>query len=136
MTLAHVAERKGPVGSTTRQLVADLDWLGLRRMVFKSDQEPAILALKHDVRESLPRVEFVMEEGLFEEHQSDGTIEVTVREIQKQISVMQSALEERIKYEVLSSYPILAFPVGARGQVAVRVSSWSRRVRSLRTACW
>ena len=46
MTFAHVVERKGPVDSTTRLLVADLDWLGLRRLVFKSDQEPAILALK------------------------------------------------------------------------------------------
>ena len=46
MTFAHVVERKGPVDSTTRRLVADLDWLGLRRLVFKSDQEPAILALK------------------------------------------------------------------------------------------
>ena len=31
MTFAHVVERKGPVDSTTRRLVADLDWLGLRR---------------------------------------------------------------------------------------------------------
>ena len=45
-TFAHVVERKGPVDSTVRRLVADLDWLGLRRLVFKSDQELAILALK------------------------------------------------------------------------------------------
>ena len=31
MTFAHVVERKGLVDSTTRRLVADLDWLGLRR---------------------------------------------------------------------------------------------------------
>ena len=83
MTFAHVVERKGPVDSTTRRLVADLDWLGLRRIVFKSDQEPAILALKQAVRESMATVEFVMEESPVEEHQSNGTIEVTVREIQK-----------------------------------------------------
>ena len=40
MAFAHVVERKGPVDSTVRRLVADLDWLGLRRLVFKSDQEP------------------------------------------------------------------------------------------------
>ena len=49
ITFAHVVERKGPVDSTTRRLVADLDWLGLRRLVFKSDQEPAILAHKQAV---------------------------------------------------------------------------------------
>ena len=44
-----------------------------------------------------------------EEHQSNGTIEVTVREIQKQVRVMKSALEERMKGEVPSRHPILAF---------------------------
>ena len=111
MTLAHVVERKGPVDSTTRRLVADLDWLGLRRLVFKSDQEPSILALKQAVRESMPTVEFVMEESPVEEHQSNGTIEVTVRDIQRQVRVMKSALEERVKCEVPSGHPILAFLV-------------------------
>ena len=49
--------------STVRRLVADLDSLGLRRLVFKSDQEPAILTLKQAVRESMPTVEIVMEES-------------------------------------------------------------------------
>ena len=108
---------KGPVDSTTRRLVADLDWLGLRRLVFKSDQEPAILALKQAVRESMPTVEFVMEESPVEEQQSNGTIEVTVRETQKQVRVMKSALEERMKCEVLSRHPILAFLVEHAGRV-------------------
>ena len=117
MTFAHVVERKGPVDSTTRRLVADLDWLGLRRLVFKSDQEPAILALKQAVRESMPTVEFVMEESPVEEHQSNGTIEVTVREIQKQVRVMKSALKERMKCEVPSRHPILAFLVEHAGKL-------------------
>ena len=54
MTFAHVVERKGPVDSATRRLLTDLDWLGFRRLVFKSDQERAILALKQAVRESMP----------------------------------------------------------------------------------
>ena len=37
MTLAHVVERQVPVDSTTRRFVADLDSLGLRRLVFKAD---------------------------------------------------------------------------------------------------
>ena len=95
--------------STTRRLVAELDWLGLRRLVFKSDQEPAILALKQAVRESMPTVEFVMEESPVEEHQSNGTVEVTVLEIQNQVRVMKSALEERMKCEVPSRHPIWHF---------------------------
>ena len=85
MTFAHVVERKGPVDSQTRRLVAYLDLVGIAEIgVFKSGQEPAILALKHSVRESMPTFEFVTEESLVEEHQSNGTTEVTVREIHKQ----------------------------------------------------
>ena len=62
-------------------------------------KDPAILALKQAVRELMPTVEFVMEESPVEEHQSNGTIEVTVREMQKQARVMKSALEERMKCE-------------------------------------
>ena len=120
VTFAHVVERKGPVDSTTRRLVADLDWLGLRKLMFKSDQEPAILAVMQAVRESMPTVEFVMEESLVEEHQSNGTIEVTVREIQKQVRVMKSALEERMKSEVHSRHPILAFLVEHAGRLMSR----------------
>ena len=75
------------MGSTTRRFVENLVWLGFRRLVCKSDQEPAILVLKHAVRESVPTDELVTEESLVEERQSNGTIEVTVREIQKQIRV-------------------------------------------------
>ena len=64
----------------------------------------------------MPTVKFVMEESPVEEHQSNGTIEVTVREIQKQVRVMKSALEERMKCEVLSRHPILAFLVEHAGK--------------------
>ena len=125
MTFAHVVERKGPVDSTTRRHNADLDRLGLRRLVFKSDQEHAILTLKQAVRESMPTVEVVREESPVEEHQSNGTIEVTVRDIQQQVRVMNSALEERMKCEVPSRHPILAFLVEHAGGIDVEVSSWS-----------
>ena len=45
----------------------------------------------------MPTIEFVMEDFLVAENQSNGTIEVIVREIQKQVRVMKSALEERRK---------------------------------------
>ena len=77
------------------------------------------------VRESMPTVEFVMEESLVEEHQSNGTIEVTVRERQKQVRVMKSVLEERSKCEVPSRQSHPGVPCGARGEIDVKVSSWS-----------
>ena len=69
----------------------------------------------------MPTVEFVMELSLVEEHQSNGTIEVTVRETQKQVRVMNEKLEERMTREVLSKHPILAmsrYQVGRDGRAA------------------
>ena len=68
----------------------------------------------------MPTVEFVMEESPVEEHQSNGTIDVTVREIQKQARVMKSALEERMKCEVPSRHPILGFLVEHAGKLMSR----------------
>ena len=89
--------------------------------MFKSDQEPAILALKQAVRETMRTVEFLMEKkSPVEEHRSNGTIEVTVREVQKHVRVVGSALEERIKCKVPSRHPILAFPVEDAGRLVSR----------------
>ena len=59
----------------------------------------------------------MMEESPVEEHQSNGTIEVTEREIQKQVLVMKSALEERMECKVPSRHPILAFFVEHTGRL-------------------
>ena len=71
----------------------------------------------------MPTVEFVMEESPVEEHQSNGTIEVTVREIQKQVRVecVGRAHEMRSTFET-SHHGISR---GTRGEIDVEVSSWS-----------
>ena len=94
------------------------DWCSLH-------QEPAILALKHAVRESMSTVEFVMEESLVEEHQSNGTIEVTVREIQKTNQSDEECVgKERMKCEVPFDASHPGVLRGARGNVDAKVSSW------------
>ena len=55
-----------------------------------------------------------------EEHQPNGTIEVTVREIQNQVRVTKSELEERMKCEVPSRHPILAFLLEHAGRLMSR----------------
>ena len=74
----------------------------------------------------MPTVEFVMEESPVEEHQSNGTIEVTVREVQKQVRVMKSALQERA-HEMRSTFETShpGISRGTCGEIDVEVSSWS-----------
>ena len=77
------------------------------------DQERAKMVLKQAVRESMPTVEFRMEESPVEEHQSNGIIDVTVREIQK---TSKSASIARY----ISRHPILAFLVEHAGRLMSR----------------
>ena len=78
-------------------------------MVFKSDQEPAILALKQAVRESMPTVEFVMEESP-DKKKSESDEECVGR-----------AHEMRSTFE--TSHPGISR--GTCGEIDVEVSSWS-----------
>ena len=61
-----------------------------------------------------------MEESPVEEPQPNGTIEVTVRQIQKQVTVKKSASEERMNCEAPSRHPILAFLVEHAGRLVSR----------------
>ena len=122
MTFAHVVERKGLVDSTTRRLVVDLDWLGWDCEDWCSNQvkNRRFWLSSRRFESRCPQLNFVMEESPVEEQQSNGTVEVIVREIQKQVRVMKSSLEERMKCEVLSRHPILAFLVEHAGKLMSR----------------
>ena len=74
---------------------------------------------------AVPTVEFVMEESSVEEHQSNGTIEVTVREIQKTSKSDEECVgrahEMRSAFE--TSHPGISR--GTQKEMDVEVSSWS-----------
>ena len=93
--------------------------------MFKSDQEPAILALKQAVRESMHTVEFVMEESPVEEHQSNDTIEVTVREIQKTSKSDEECVGRAHEMQSTFETSHSGISRGTRGEIDVEVSSWS-----------
>ena len=68
--------------------------LGYRRIILKSDQEPAILALKNEIRKNI-KEEVVFEESPVGESQSNGMIERAVRDVKAQIRTMKEALDAR-----------------------------------------
>ena len=47
---AHMVPRKGPDEYSVNRLAQDIKGLGCRRIIFKGDQEPTILALKDPVK--------------------------------------------------------------------------------------
>ena len=53
MKFAHMVEEKGPNEYAIDQVKEEIESMGIRRMIFQTDQEPAIVALRERVIESL-----------------------------------------------------------------------------------
>ena len=91
---AHMMPRKGPDEHAVKRMQQDIKNLGYRRIIIKSDQEPAILALKEEVRRSMSE-DVMFEESPVGESQSNGRIERAVRTAKGQIRTMKEALDSR-----------------------------------------
>ena len=75
-------------------------------MIFKTDQEPAIVALRERVIEALgPKVEVLSEEWPVGDHQTNGEIENAVKELEKQVRILKIALERELQLVIKGDYP-------------------------------
>ena len=99
---SHLLPAKG-VGSAypEKAVLRDLNWLGYKRLVLKTDQENAIKALGTAVKAGFPN-ELTLEESPKGDHhgQSNGVAENAVQRIQGQVRTMKFALEEKVKGEL------------------------------------
>ena len=82
---------------------------GVKRFINFSDNEPSILARKDAVTRSLPFVESIPEWCLVGDYQSNGSIEVSVRELKRQLRAVRMQLEKRLGIELANDDPILAW---------------------------
>ena len=94
MIVSKVVPRKGVVDYAVGTLKKAIEQLGYKKIVLKSDNEPAILALKEAVRKETD-VEIVTEESPVGDHQANGLAENAVKNVQGQFRVMKDALESR-----------------------------------------
>ena len=83
MTWACVVPAKGPDRFAVDYVLGILDECGYKRIILKSDNEPAIKSLKTKVKE-VAKVEIVLEEGKTGDKPSTGAVEVSVRESKRQ----------------------------------------------------
>ena len=144
MLFAHMLPSKEVGQHVVDVTKDDIEFLGLKRFVYKSDGEPAIKAVKTAVTESLPTTSTVMpEESPVEDHQANGDIENAIREIGKEIRTLKSATESKIGRRIASNHPILAwlpahaaflisrYAVGADGKTAYERSRGKKYKREL-----
>ncbi len=106
-----------------------LEQLGHRRIILKSDNEPAILALKEAVRRE-GGLEIVLEEVLVNDHQANGVVENAVKNAQGQFRVLEDALDSRIGRRTDGDHPISPVVGDVRGVGHQQGEEGSRRAHA------
>ena len=110
MKFAHMVEEKGPNEYAIDQVKEDIESTGIRRMIFQTDQEPAIVALRERVIEALgTKVEVILEESPVDDHQANGEIEYAIKELEKQIRVLKLGLEQKMQLTLKDDHPMMAW---------------------------
>ena len=103
---ATVVPSKGAELFAVKWLNSVLRETGFKELTLKSDNEPAIIALKNKVKEELDLTIHLVESAV-EDHQANGFIEVAVRELKRQIRAMLSDLQERLGFDIDASHPCM-----------------------------
>ena len=107
---AHAVNGKGVDDVACRQIVDDLDTLGYKEIVFKSDQEPAIVALGEIIKASW-NGDMALEYSPVGESQSNGMVERGIQTWEGQVRTLKDALEARIDEEIPPDHPVLTWLV-------------------------
>ena len=105
---AHMMPRKGPDEYATSRIAQDIRGLGYRKIILKSDQEPAIVALKDSVS-AATGIEVIPEESPVGESQSNGRVERAVRTVKGQIRTMKEAVDSRFQDRIAGHHPVLSW---------------------------
>ena len=108
---SHVLIKKGIEPYAVKTLVNDLREIGHDKFIFKTDQEPAILALKHAIAKELTAGQgdvkrVMMEESPVGESQSNGLIEAAVKTIEGMFRTLKCHIQSKLKQEISADHPI------------------------------
>ncbi len=99
----------GVNGYAVRWLSEVIRETGYRKIIFKSDDERSIVALKNAVCEMCKHVEFFPQEAMTGDHQANGDTEVAARELKRQVRVLKSSTEAKLKTELKDDDPLLSW---------------------------
>ena len=119
MIMARVVPGKGVDSYAVETVKKMVERLGHKKIIMKSDNAPAILALKEAVRRESD-VEIVMEEVPAGDHQANGLAENAVENVQDQFRVIKNALESRHGRRVDGEHPVVPWMVMHAAKVVNR----------------
>jgi hypothetical protein len=117
---ASVVPRKGDHPYTVHRVGHDIsNILGYKRVVLKSDQEPAIKKLKATVRREYS-LEAPDEYSAVGDSQSNGEIEITVQLVEGQVRTLKCQLESRVKQVMPAGHNLMPWLVRHAGATISR----------------
>ena len=115
---AHAApcNGSGNDGYAVSRVAEDVGWLGHKRVILTSDNEPAILKLLKDslntARVEVDELEQVMEEhAVICDSKSNGDVENAVKQTTKLLRTLKLCLGKRIGKKIPMSHPLLTWLV-------------------------
>ena len=98
---AEIVPRKGNNEYALEVLTDFIKQTGYKKLILKSDQEPAILSLKDFAASALPHVNITMETSPVGESSSNAVIESQIRRTTALIRVHKSCLESHLKLSLI-----------------------------------
>lgn len=108
MVWATTIPTKGPDTFSVNFILACLNETGYKRLILTSDNEPAILALKNEVKAQAKDLEIIMQESPTGDHSANGSVEVAVRDEKRQARALLSELEENLG-KLEDTHPLLTW---------------------------
>jgi len=103
MKFARVVPKKGSDPYAIHAVKQIIENLGYSKIVFKSDQEPSIVALKVLVKNALD-IQVIREESPVYDHQSNGDVENAVEIIKSQFRAMKDGLDTRYRARITGEH--------------------------------
>ena len=108
---AHAVPRKGVshvFGS--EQICKDIEGLGYKEVVIKTDNEPAMITLQQEIK-SKRSDRTILENSPVGESQSNGVAERAVKTVTTQVRIMRLALQARTGVSFSSLHPVTVWMV-------------------------
>ena len=119
--MAHVIPGKGcDIEWTAQQLASEIDHMAYKRLVLRSDQEPAITALAEAIKQHC-QTEIVLEMAPKVDKNANGHAERAVQAVEGQTRAIKFELEDRVGCEIAPDKPIVAWMVRHAADVLTKL---------------
>ena len=119
VALSRVVPHKGRDQYAIERLQQDIANLGYKKLILKSDNEIAIIALKQAVKRERDQ-DIILEESPEYDSMGNGEVERSIQEVQGQIRTIKLNLEANYNTKIKEDHPAIPWLVAHAGSIITR----------------